>query len=129
MFKNRAVSAHWRIFGYPNTGDVWLVRFTTGEACVARVMGSDDLGGNLVDLSLQCLKWDGKSVFNRSYDFYARPGEHDIESWEKIGYMKEDEWKWFLAFPAYHALTSLIDKEMRRVAQVPCGLSGGWAVL
>lgn len=97
----RDLPMHWRSGEFPHMGHIWLVRFKSGEMCVCRVSSSDDLGGNLVELSLQCLRWSDKTIFEREYTFYARgvgEAENDIQSWVRLETMNTEEWKRFVAY-------------------------------
>lgn len=93
---------HWRSGEFPHTGHTWLARMKSGDFYVFRVTDSDDLGGNLVDLSLAGLRWKDMTEEKFHFDFYHDRDyaiqNHGIESWVRIETMNSEEWKRFVAY-------------------------------
>lgn len=102
LAEKRSLPMHWRTGEFPHMGHVWLVRFKSKEVCVCRVSSSDDLGGNLVELSLQCLRWSDMATTERHYSFldegYVGATVSDIESWVRLETMNTEEWQRFVYY-------------------------------
>lgn len=113
----RDIVMHWGD-RYPHINDVWLAYFKDDPSLyVCRVEGTDELGGNLVELTLHRAKaadprrWRDVVQFN-----FHNNDQCTITSWEPLTRITRNEWYTFLdkdiASPARRILWQMTDARL-----------------
>lgn len=98
ILQERPISSHWGD-DYPDRGNIMLARFEgSNDVFLCRVKSSDELGGNLVELTLQRVNLMTSELKEEtiSFDLWRSPESCNIRGWENISNMKEEEWKTLL---------------------------------
>jgi hypothetical protein len=110
FLKNVGIVMHSYLPNYPKKGDVWLVRFKDEDnLAICRIAFTDEQGGNMAELELEYIMLDNLEIDSlfpkeRCYEVYKDSGCCDIEEWEKLTEMNEDEWKKFCNYLWFKAL-------------------------